>query len=169
LLSDQIVISCQFYVPNPALIHGLAGWFDILCEGSDTAIGFSTSPWCSPTHWYQIRFLLQRPVAVNPGQILLCTLTMEANAHQSYYIRIRLQIAGTNIISESAVIDLKDPDYRYYTNPTGSFYPPQPQAVQSTQATSKPENWSYMTDASKGNWGEAAEQYGGQTDFNGST
>jgi len=161
---ENIVITCQFHVSSPCLIHGLAGWFDVLCEGSDQTLGFSTSPWCAPTHWYQIRFLLQQPVAVNPGQIVLSTLTMEANIHQSYYIRIRLQIAGTNIISESALIDLKDPDYRYYTNPTASYYP---QAAPPTQvpgqpapSNMKPASWGGIVDSDP--WRATGEPAHGQ-------
>lgn len=58
---------------------------------------------------YQIRFLLKHPIAANPGQTVEGTLRMVGNTQQSYYITIKVQISGTDIKSESAVIDLKDP------------------------------------------------------------
>ena len=77
---------------------------------------------------YQIRFLLRTPLAVNPGihdnpglgcgvicfvdmvcagQLLEGSLSMEANAQQSYTMHLRMTIAGTDIVSDTPDIDLK--------------------------------------------------------------
>jgi len=101
----------------------MAGWFDALFEGANTTVLLSTAPWCPGTHWYQIRFLLETPLAVNAGQHLEGTLKMEANNLQSYYVRLFMQIQGTNICSEAPCIDLKDPEYRFYTS-ANAYCPP---------------------------------------------
>jgi len=120
---ERIQIPFTFSVSSPTLVHGLAGWFDVLFEGADNHVGFSTAPWCTPTHWYQIRFLLTRPLAVNPGQTLEGRLVMTANEFQSYHVRFDMKIQGTDIVSESVLIDLKDPDYRYYSS-SNPYFPP---------------------------------------------
>jgi len=119
----NIEIPFQFEIRQPCLIHGIAGWFDAIFEGSDAAITLSTAPWCPGTHWYQIRFMLEKPLAVNAGQILEGKLLMEANTVQSYYISIESRIQGTNITSNVKGIDLKDPDYRFFSSPA-SYCPP---------------------------------------------
>eukprot|EP00923_Selenidium_pygospionis_P006933 GHVN01011929.1.p1 GENE.GHVN01011929.1~~GHVN01011929.1.p1 ORF type:complete len:654 (-),score=101.76 GHVN01011929.1:927-2888(-) len=126
---ERICFDFDFEMTTPSLIHGFAGWFDVLFEGSNTHVGFTTAPNAPPTHWYQIRFLLRTPLAVNAGQRLTGTMVMEANSHQSYYIDIKAMIQGTPYTSSSATLDLKDPDYRYYSNPSSTFFP---MGVQST-------------------------------------
>eukprot|EP01053_Blabericola_migrator_P013229 Blabericola_migrator_1__13228@NODE_917_length_6065_cov_346_982161_g638_i0_p5_GENE_NODE_917_length_6065_cov_346_982161_g638_i0NODE_917_length_6065_cov_346_982161_g638_i0_p5_ORF_typecomplete_len137_score4_02PRMT5_C/PF17286_2/7_3e06_NODE_917_length_6065_cov_346_982161_g638_i048085218 len=103
-------------ITNATLIHGVAGWFQVHFDGSETKVTLSTGPWSPPTHWHQLRFMIKTPLAVNPGQQVIGSLSMVAHQQQSYNLKIRLGIAGTNIWSESALIDLKDPDYRWYTN-----------------------------------------------------
>merc|ERR1719373_1275650 len=98
---QNIEIPFVFPINQPCLVHGIAGWFDAIFEGSDSVVTLSTAPWCPGTHWYQIRFLLETPLAVNAG------LKMEANNVQSYYVRLHMQIKGTSISSEAPHIDLK--------------------------------------------------------------
>jgi len=119
----EIVMPFDFEINQPCLVHGLAGWFDASFDGSTSTVVLSTAPWCPGTHWYQMRFLLETPLAVNPGQHIEGTLTMEANALQSYYVKISMRIQGTDIMSEAPMIDLKDPEYRFYTSPN-SYCPP---------------------------------------------
>ncbi|CAJ1385191.1 unnamed protein product [Effrenium voratum] len=66
-----------------------------------------STPRCPGTHWYQIRFLLEVPLAVNAGQHVEGTSKMEANNLQSYYMRIDARIKGTNISASAPCIDLK--------------------------------------------------------------
>mmetsp|Transcript_121325 Transcript_121325/g.377199 ORF Transcript_121325/g.377199 Transcript_121325/m.377199 type:complete len:218 (+) Transcript_121325:2-655(+) len=101
----------------------MAGWFDAIFEGSNAHVCLSTAPWCPGTHWYQIRFLLETPLAVNAGQHIEGTLKMEANNLQSYYVQLVMRIQGTDICSEAPCIDLKDPEYRFYTS-SNAYCPP---------------------------------------------
>ena len=132
----RMVIPLEYEFSQPGIMHGLAGWFDLAFDGSTDPIAFSTAPWCASTHWFQIMFLLLTPLAVNCGQRVTGNLTMTANNQQSYHIEIYLQVEGTSplITSKSAMIDLKDPDFRYYSNPAASFVnseavPKEPQPV----------------------------------------
>jgi histone-arginine methyltransferase CARM1 len=122
----------EFAISQPCLVHGLAGWFDAYFEGTNQTVLLSTAPWCPGTHWYQIRFLLEVPLAVNAGQIIEGSLKMEANNLQSYYLKLSMRIKGTDISSENPCIDLKDPEYRFYTS-QHTYVPPgtgAPAAVQ---------------------------------------
>lgn len=119
----KIEIPFDFEITQPCLVHGIAGWFDAIFEGSNTTVVLSTAPWCPGTHWYQIRYLLETPIAVNAGQHLIGTLFMEANNLQSYYVRVSIRIKGTDIVSDAPLIDLKDPEYRFYTS-TAAYCPP---------------------------------------------
>jgi len=130
---QNIEIPFTFAVGQPCLVHGIAGWFDAVFEGSDSVVTLSTAPWCPGTHWYQIRFLLETPLAVNAGQILEGTLKMEANSLQSYYIKIHMGIQGTGITSSAERIDLKDPEYRFFTS-TNTYVPPGTQGAFGQQA-----------------------------------
>jgi histone-arginine methyltransferase CARM1 len=120
---QKIEIPFDFEISQPCLVHGIAGWFDALFEGSQSTVVLSTAPWCPGTHWYQIRFLLETPLAVNAGQHLEGYVRMEANNLQSYYVNVYMKIQGTEISSEAPRIDLKDPEYRFYTSPN-AYCPP---------------------------------------------
>lgn len=50
--------------------HGIALWFDLLFDGSDESVVLSTAPTAPYTHWYQIRLLFDKPLAVTAGQSL---------------------------------------------------------------------------------------------------
>eukprot|EP01071_Lankesteria_metandrocarpae_P015112 Lankesteria_metandrocarpae@DN9335_c0_g1_i1.p1 len=120
---QHIVIPFHFQVATPCVVHGIAGWFDIVFRGPQETVTLSTSPLSPATHWYQIRFLFRQPLALNPSQVLTGVLEMTGNKQQSYYVYITAEIAGTDMKTSSVVIDLKDPDYRYYSNPQYSYYP----------------------------------------------
>jgi histone-arginine methyltransferase CARM1 len=120
---QNIEIPLDFEINQPCLIHGIAGWFDIVFEGSNKTVTLSTNPTCPGTHWYQIRFLLQTPLAVNAGQRIEGTLKMKANNLQSYYLNIHAKIEGTTVFQEAPCVDLKDPEYRFYSSPN-TYCPP---------------------------------------------
>jgi len=128
----NIEIPFDFEIHQPCLIHGMAGWFDAIFEGTNSCVLLSTAPWCPGTHWYQIRFMLETPLAVNAGQHIEGTLKMEANNLQSYYVKLFMKIQGTNISSEAQVIDLKDPEYRFYTSSNAYCPPGTPSATTGT-------------------------------------
>lgn len=130
---QKFEVPFDFEISQPCLVHGMAGWFEALFEGSNATVVLDTAPWCPGTHWYQIRFLLETPLAVNAGQHIVGTLVMEANNLQSYYVKLRMQIKGTDISSEAHCIDLKDPEYRFYTS-ADAYCPPGTQGVFGQQA-----------------------------------
>eukprot|EP00916_Digyalum_oweni_P009220 GHVL01015568.1.p1 GENE.GHVL01015568.1~~GHVL01015568.1.p1 ORF type:complete len:586 (+),score=113.68 GHVL01015568.1:44-1759(+) len=131
---EHITIPFRFGISTPCLIHGVAGWFDVLFEGPHSVTGFSTAPWCTGTHWYQIRFLLKTPLAVNAGQSIEGFLSMKVNNHQSYDIHLRAGIEGTNIVTDNPDISLKEPDYRFYTsgNYSNAYWNTTPQGTAQT-------------------------------------
>ncbi len=51
-----------------AILHGLAGWFDISFNGTTATIVLPTAPENPGTHWYQCRMLFKDPIAVNRGR-----------------------------------------------------------------------------------------------------
>mmetsp|Transcript_47837 Transcript_47837/g.84831 ORF Transcript_47837/g.84831 Transcript_47837/m.84831 type:complete len:616 (-) Transcript_47837:86-1933(-) len=157
---QKIEIPFDFEISSPCLIHGLAGWFDAFFEGANQTITLSTAPWCPGTHWYQIRFLLEVPLAVNAGQHVEGVLKMEANNLQSYYVSLLMRIQGTNIISEAPRIDLKDPEYRFYTSPN-AYCPPGTAGVwgqQQGQQSASPSPAPAAQPAAQ--YGQPAAQYG---------
>jgi len=137
---QTINLPFDFEINQPCLIHGIAGWFDAIFEGSTSTVTLSTAPWCPGTHWYQIRFLLETPLAVNAGQHVVGTVRMEANQLQSYYVQVSMKIDGTDISVEAPRIDLKDPEYRFYSSPN-AYCPPGTAGVwgqqNETQSTQK--------------------------------
>ncbi|PHJ23922.1 histone arginine methyltransferase prmt4 carm1 [Cystoisospora suis] len=131
---EDMTIDFGFTVNSPTLIHGLAGWFDVCFDGSEKTITFSTSPQSPPTHWFQTRIVVRQPLAVNPGQWVRTSLHMKANNQQSYSLSLSFALDNTNIITQAKGVDLKDPDYRYYTNPAHSYFPSSHQAGDPQQA-----------------------------------
>lgn len=151
----NIEIPFDFEITRPCLIHGIAGWFDAIFQGTDAEVVLSTAPWCPGTHWYQIRFALETPIAANAGQHIEGTLTMEANNLQSYFIKLHLKLNGTDIFQEAPCIDLKDPEYRFYSS-TNAYVPPgTPSPTGETAQQSEP--------------AAAIQQYPAQQDAQGAT
>jgi len=69
----------------------------VFFDGSETKSVLSTSPFGPKTHWYQVRFLLKNPIAVNSGQTLQGKMHLMVNENRSYNIKITLQLKGTPI------------------------------------------------------------------------
>lgn len=55
----------------------------------------TTSPYATPTHWQQVRFLLREPLAVNKGQTLVGTMLCEVNQYRSYTLTANLHVQGS--------------------------------------------------------------------------
>eukprot|EP00811_Abedinium_folium_P019147 NODE_2807_length_2141_cov_7.234359.p1 GENE.NODE_2807_length_2141_cov_7.234359~~NODE_2807_length_2141_cov_7.234359.p1 ORF type:complete len:520 (-),score=121.78 NODE_2807_length_2141_cov_7.234359:489-2048(-) len=124
----EVDLPFDFEIQQPCLVHGIAGWFDALFEGSTSRVPLSTAPWSPGTHWYQIRFLVEVPLALNAGQHLEGHIHMVANSVQAYDVRVQMRIKGTNYLSEAPKLDLKDPEYRFYTSPY-TYCPPGSQSA----------------------------------------
>ncbi|CBZ49608.1 protein arginine methyltransferase, related [Neospora caninum Liverpool] len=120
---EEITIDFSFTVSSPTLVHGVAGWFDVVFEGSEKIVSFSTSPYSPPTHWFQSRVVMRHPLAVNPNQPVFGRLHMRGNKQQSYFLDVLLALQDCNVSTSQKNVDLKDPDYRYYTNPGHSYFP----------------------------------------------
>jgi len=135
----HIEIPFDFEINQPCLVHGIAGWFDAVFEGTNTSVVLTTAPGGPGTHWYQIRFMVETPLAVNAGQHIEGTLVLEANNLQSYYVKLFMQIKGTNICTEAPCIDLKDPEYRFYTS-SNAYCPPGTVAANGQQQSAEAQN-----------------------------
>ena len=78
-------------------MHGLAGWFDVHFEGADYLGHLSTAPSSTATHWHQIRFLFQQPIAMNIGQEFKGVIKMTANNERSYNMSFEGELKNTDI------------------------------------------------------------------------
>lgn len=90
---------------SPALLHGMACWFDITFDGSEASVKLDTAPAAPGTHWYQARLLFKEPLAVNRTQCVSGSLTFVANKHYSYYITMSGTCAGFSWVLRSASRD----------------------------------------------------------------
>jgi SAM-dependent methyltransferase len=88
-------IPLRFTMPAVQQIHGIALWFDCTFPGSQKQTVLSTSPVEPLTHWYQVRCLLQSPLAVGVGHSLSGNLRFEANESRGYNVHMTLVSAGT--------------------------------------------------------------------------
>ena len=112
-------VDFSFRIDRTALMHGIAGWFDIAFIGSTEHVILSTAPECPATHWYQCRLLLPEPLAVNRGQYVSGTLKFVANEKFSYNIHMTARIDGTDVESCN-VIHLHDQMYHYLSGNAAS-------------------------------------------------
>jgi hypothetical protein len=78
----------SFKVLRSGMVHGIGSWFEAHFLGSQQLVVLSTAPSAPATHWYQMRFLLPKPIPVTAGQLVTGILTMKANQEQSYDVRI---------------------------------------------------------------------------------
>lgn len=118
----DIYLPLQYVIPAPAVVHGLAGWFDVIFDGSAACCSFSTSPFHPPTHWYHTRFLFLKPLAANAQQRMTGFLRLVGNKQQSYHIFASLQLENTDFSVSATGVDLKDPVYRYFASSPQSCY-----------------------------------------------
>jgi histone-arginine methyltransferase CARM1 len=100
-------IDFEFTVSRTAILHGMAGWFDISFDGSDERVVLTTAPESPGTHWYQCKLLLLEPIAVNRGQRIVGSVDFRANDGFSYDVDLEIRIEGTSVVSKNR-INLKD-------------------------------------------------------------
>lgn len=87
-------------IAEPVVVHGLGAWFDLSFlqpgEAEDDELNpkntMTTSPFAPPTHWAQVRLLLDEPLALNIGQRVLGTLHFQVNESRSYDIHADLYV-----------------------------------------------------------------------------
>lgn len=63
-------------------------------EPATSSSYMSTSPFATPTHWQQVRFLFREPLAVNKGQRIEGTMLCQVNDFRSYTLTAELRLAG---------------------------------------------------------------------------
>jgi histone-arginine methyltransferase CARM1 len=97
----EFTIPLSFTATATGLMHGIAGWFDVIFMGSELTKQLTTSPSNDTTHWYQMRFILNRPFAVNRGQRVTGTLHFEANDQRSHNLHLKLKLEGTEVETEA--------------------------------------------------------------------
>ncbi len=90
-------IDFKFKATSTCLVHGLAGWFDVHFEGTNFLGHLCTAPASKATHWQQIRFLFQEPVAMNSGQEISGSVKMVANSQRSYNLLIEGTLDGADV------------------------------------------------------------------------
>jgi len=114
-----VKIPFEFRCTRTAVMHGLVCWFDVDFDGSDARITLSTGPHCAGTHWYQSRFVMKEPLAVNAGQTVVGVLHMDAHEKYSYNCIIEASIQGTSApaVSRIAKVNLQDQHYAYMAAP----------------------------------------------------
>ena len=89
-----------FQIMKVGLIHGIGVWFDAYFYGSQNFVVLTTSPSAPLTHWYQMRFLIKNPIAVNPGQTVVGNLTMKTNDQQTLDIKLTIAIPEVNVLNK---------------------------------------------------------------------
>lgn len=109
----RVEIPLDFKVRTDGLVHGIAGWFDAIFSGSDAAVTLSTSPWCPPTHWWQVHLLMKSPLPVQAGDHILGTVVMEAeDTHMSYRVSVQMRVAETGAAVGPQHFDLFEWSFR---------------------------------------------------------
>jgi histone-arginine methyltransferase CARM1 len=93
----RIEIPLHFKATATGLVHGLAGWFDVDFDGTVFQGRLSTAPAATETHWHQIRFLFEQPIAMNVGQEFTGTAVLTANNERSYNLSLSGELKGTSI------------------------------------------------------------------------
>ena len=123
----QIEQTLVFSITSTGIVHGLAGWFDVVFEGQDRQVCLTTSPSAERTHWYQIRFLFQHPLAVNAGQQIECRIQMTANEKRSYNLQLDCSLINSACSTGPWFYRLDEQQYFFPTVPSHDtfIYPDQ--------------------------------------------
>ena len=119
---EALEFPLKFTCEKSGTMHGFAAWFDVLFEGSGSRRWLSTAPGLPTTHWFQMRFVFQRPMTVVAGQVVSGVMRMVAGDNQSYMVSIDVV---SNVVSgeqaRSGEWDLKDPYYRQCVHPQPGY------------------------------------------------
>jgi histone-arginine methyltransferase CARM1 len=91
----EIRLPFTFTALRDAVVHGLAGWFDVAFEGTSERVVLTTAPDAPETHWSQLRFVFVEPLTLRRGETVTGTLTLSANSHSSYTARFEAELVGS--------------------------------------------------------------------------
>lgn len=114
-------IALDFGVEKTALCHGIGLWFDVGFNGSSQKVPLTTAPHAHGTHWYQCRFMLQEPIAVNRSQRLTGKLHFTVSEKSSYMVAMEVRLDGTEVVATNT-IDLADQFYHYLQQPAANYF-----------------------------------------------
>ncbi|KAI7863208.1 S-adenosyl-L-methionine-dependent methyltransferase [Spinellus fusiger] len=85
------------------IMHGIAGWFDLLFTSPNvqpktptSVVELPTGPMAERTHWQQVRFLFREPLAVNATQRIHGWMRCIVNDTRSYTIYLEV-VVGTSV------------------------------------------------------------------------
>lgn len=93
----EISYDFNFKIYKASVIHGIGFWFNAIFAGSQKDVVLSTSPFCACTHWYQIRLLIEKPIGLNPDQVVLARLRLKANDQQTYDIKLEVELPDLKV------------------------------------------------------------------------
>ncbi|KAK3585529.1 hypothetical protein CHS0354_022937 [Potamilus streckersoni] len=90
-------------------IVGLVSWFDIGFEtGCSSMVSFSTSPANTATHWKQTIFLLDQPMEVDKGTVLVGRLTCRKDKKDPRALFITISLCGNSYSYQSSTRSSND-------------------------------------------------------------
>ncbi|DBA90994.1 TPA: hypothetical protein ACH3X2_004201 [Trebouxia sp. C0005] len=142
----NFTIPLQLQIGRACVVHGIACWFDVLFDGSNTQRWLSTAPGQPTTHWFQLRCLMETPLHVQQGQVITGELRLAAHNRQSYDVFVDLAAPplhpGQLPQKASGKFDLKEPYYRQLNPQTSAAWPQQEQTAQ--QAPPQQQQQSYV-------------------------
>ena len=101
---QRFEIPLNFSMGAIAPIHGIALWFDCTFPGAQQPVVLDTSPNAPLTHWYQVRCMLQHPLALGEGHMLTGKLVFEANEARGYNIHMTLINDNTRAEATNTVV-----------------------------------------------------------------
>ena len=111
---NRIVVNYTCAAKKTSIVHGLATWFNITLGGPEHVENLCTGPNSEWTHWWQCRFLIREPLAVNQNQKLEGVFTMTCNEKMSYDTSLVMSIAGhADTIRNGRHYDLGNRDSSY--------------------------------------------------------
>lgn len=118
----EFEIPFSFLCNYTGIMHGVAGWFDVVFRGNVSEVVLTTSPFGPKTHWYQIRFMFKNPLAINAGQTVTGVMKLVANNQRSYDVVIEAAIEGSVLaaggeVKVSQKFLLQEQQYWYPTLP----------------------------------------------------
>ncbi|KAI7907840.1 S-adenosyl-L-methionine-dependent methyltransferase [Cokeromyces recurvatus] len=101
---QDLTIPFEWTAQYTGLMHGVAGWFDLLFASTNegTTIEMSTGPAAERTHWQQVRFLFKEPLAVNARQQIRGWMRCIVNDMRSYTIYVE--------VTATDGVELSDPN-----------------------------------------------------------
>jgi histone-arginine methyltransferase CARM1 len=87
----RIQLEYKFPFAAEAEMHGLAGWFVAEFVGANQTTTLSTAPQDTCTHWWQVRFMLPKPLSLKTGQDVTGSMELVANEQQTYTCSMEME------------------------------------------------------------------------------